>query len=164
LKTLEGHSNKVNSVSWNHDDSQLVSGSGDNTIKIWDSSTGTDLRTLTGHSGWVRSVSWSHDDSKIVSGSNDKTVRIWNGVTGDLMKILEGHSEGVDCVAWSPDERKMASCSLGEKKVIIWDAVTGQEMNSIQSVNWVTSVTWNRDGSELVCNDDDKICVFSFVN
>jgi WD40 repeat protein len=163
LKTLKGHSDSVQSVSWNHDGSQIVSGSADRTIKIWDSSTGTVLRTLTGHSSVVYSVSFSHDGSKIVSGSDDKTVRIWNAITGDLMKTLEGHSEGVTCVAWSPDDQKIASCSPGENKIIIWDALTVWEMNSIQSVKEVgCSVAWNHDGSELVCEDDKKICVFSF--
>jgi WD40 repeat protein len=95
----------VFSVSWNHDGSKIVSGSRDDTIKIWDSFTGILLRTLTVHSSTVISVSWSHDDSKIVSGSWDKTVRIWNAITGDLMKTLEGHSKGITCVAWSPDDR-----------------------------------------------------------
>jgi WD40 repeat protein len=162
LKTLEGHSGSVTSVSWIHGGSQIVSGSLDKSIKIWDGSTGIVLRTLTGHSGCVNSVSWSHDGSKIVSGSNDETLRIWNAITGDLMKTLEGHLESVNCVAWSPDDRKIASCSENEKKIIIWDSLTGQAMNSVQPVKQVFSVAWNGDGSELVCSDDRIIKVFSF--
>jgi WD40 repeat protein len=40
LKTLEGHSSYVTTVSWNYDGSEIVSGSQDNTTKIWDSCTG----------------------------------------------------------------------------------------------------------------------------
>jgi WD40 repeat protein len=162
LKTLDGHSHSVTSVSWNHDGTKIVSGSNDNTIKIWESSIGKLFKTLTGHSHFVYSVSWSHDDSKIVSGSNDKTVCIWNAFSGDLINTLDGHSGWVRCVAWSPDGRKIASCSP-DGNIIIWDTLTGQEMNSIQSVKDVSSVTWNHEGSELVCNDDNEICVFSFV-
>jgi hypothetical protein len=160
LKTLEGYSDCVVSVSWNHGGSQIVSGSADNTIKIWDSSTGIVLRTLTGHSNWVRSVFWSHDDSKIVSCSDDKTVKIWNAITGDWIKTLEGHSKAVRCVAWSPDDRKIASCSYHEKKIVIWDALTGEEMNAFQPVESL-SVAWSLDGSELVSSDTYKIKVFS---
>jgi WD40 repeat protein len=164
LKTLEGHSHWVYSVSWNHDGTKIVSGSRDNTINIWDSSTGTVLKSLTGHSDFVLSVSWSHDDSKIVSGSKDKTVIIWNAITGDLMKTLEGHSKEVICIAWSPNDRKIASCSWNEKKIIIWDALTGQVMNTIQPVSGVNSIAWSGDGSELVCHEDKKIKVFSFLS
>jgi WD40 repeat protein len=76
------------------------------------------------------------------------------------MKTLEGHSSGVDCVAWSPDDRKIASCSEKEKKIIFWDALTGQVMNSFHPVEKVISVAWNHDGSELACNYDKKIKLF----
>jgi WD40 repeat protein len=166
LKTLEGHSHFVNSVSWNHhDSSQIVSGSWDKTIKIWDSSTGILLRTLTDHSGWVKLVSWSHDDTKIVSGSYDKTVRIWNAITGDLMKTLEGHSGAVSCVAWSPDDRKIASCSCNEKKIILWDSLNGQVINTINQVGDVLSLAWSPDGNEIATNASDlhKIVIYSLA-
>jgi WD40 repeat protein len=164
LKTLKCHS-RVFSVSWNHDGSRILSGSWDHQIKIWDSSTGIVLKILSDQSYWVRSVCWSPDDSKIVSGSMNKTgsVRIWNAITGDVMKTLEGHSNWISCVAWSPDDRTIASCSY-EEKIIIWDALTGQEMNTIQPVGEVKSVSWNRDGSELVCADGGEIKVLSFRN
>jgi WD40 repeat protein len=160
LKTLERHSEPVTSVSWNHDGNQIASGSWDKTIKIWDSSTGMVLRTLTGHSNWVQSVSWSHDGSKIVSCSHDQTVKIWNATTGKLMKTLEGHSGKINCIAWSPDDSKIASCSYYEKKIIIWDALTGQEMNSLQLVEGVSSVAWSPDGTEIASYDGGKIKVY----
>jgi WD40 repeat protein len=162
LKTLKGHSSSVFSVSWNHDGTKIVSGSGDKTIKIWGSSTGIMLTTLIGHSEIVFSVAWSHDGSKIVSGSDDKTVRIWNAITGNLVKTLEGHSSWVTCVAWSPDDRKITSCSYIEKNIIIWDSLTGEKINSFQPVKEVRRIAWSGDGSELVCNEGKKIKVFSF--
>jgi WD40 repeat protein len=163
LKTLEGHSDYVYSVSWNHDGSRIISGSSDTTIKIWDSSTGIVLRTLTGHSGYVLAVSWSHDESKIVSGSRDSTVKIWNAITGDLIKTLEGNAGSVNCVAWSPDDRKIASCSYGEKKIFIWDALTGQAGNAIHPVQGAMSVTWSPDGAELVSTENNKIKIFPII-
>jgi WD40 repeat protein len=162
LKVLDSHSSSVNSVSWNHDGTQILSASGDKTIQIWHGFTGSVLRTLTGHSEIVQSVSWSHDDSKVVSCSYDRTVKIWNATTGELMKTLESHSGSVSCVAWSPDDRKIASCSYSEKKIIIWDALTGEEMNAFPPVERVNRIAWSGDGSELVCNEDKKIKVFSF--
>jgi WD40 repeat protein/serine/threonine protein kinase len=144
------------SFSWSHDGSKLVSGSSNKTIQIWDSFTLTLLRTLTGHFGWVRSVSWSHDDSKIVSGSDDKTVRIWNSITGDLMKTLEGHTRGVTCVAFSHDDRKIASCSYNEKKLIIWNSLTGKILNSCKLDGNAFASAWNSDDSEIVVSDGQR--------
>jgi WD40 repeat protein len=163
INIMEGHSDRIFTVSWSHDDSRIVSGSEDKTIKIWDSSSGTIIRTFTGHSGSVYSVSYSHDDSKIVSGSYDKTVRIWNAETGDLMKVLKGHSEEVTCVAWSRDDRKIASCSYHDKKIIIWDSLTGQPLTTFPLVSGSYALAWSPDNNEIVCGDwnNNNIIIFS---
>ena len=59
LQTLEGHSLDDFSVAYSPDGTKIISGSRDNTIKIWDANTGDCLQTLEGHSDWVRSVAYS---------------------------------------------------------------------------------------------------------
>ena len=82
LGPLEGHTSWVNSVSFSPDGLRIVSGSGngswDNTVRVWDASSGELLKTLEGHTDSVNSVSFSPDGSRIVSGSNDKTMRVWD--------------------------------------------------------------------------------------
>jgi WD40 repeat protein len=64
-QTLEGHSRPVWSVAFSPDSKLVVSGSRDNTIKIWDAATGACAQTLEGHSRPVDSSkfidSWSGD-------------------------------------------------------------------------------------------------------
>ena len=59
LQTLEGHSDLVNSVSFSHDGQRIVSGSYDETIKVWDAATGLLLQTLDGHRDTVKSIATS---------------------------------------------------------------------------------------------------------
>ncbi|MCI5715187.1 MAG: hypothetical protein MR279_01010 [Bacteroidales bacterium] len=77
LKTLKGHKYSVNSVAYSPDGTKIISGSGDETVKIWDANTGKCLKTLKGHSETVYSLAYSPDGTKIISGSYDKTVKIW---------------------------------------------------------------------------------------
>jgi len=55
----------------------LVSSSEDNTIKLWQLSTGKEICTLSGHSDLVWSVVFSRDGQTLASGSSDKTIKIW---------------------------------------------------------------------------------------
>ena len=55
-------------------DNLIISGSTDNTIRIWDIDSGECIKTLEGHTTLVRSVFVK--DNLIISGSTDKSIRI----------------------------------------------------------------------------------------
>ena len=76
--SMSGHEQAVLAVQFAPDtSSRLASGSGDNTIRIWDCETQTPLHVLKGHTGWVLAVSWSPDGMLLATGSMDNTVRLW---------------------------------------------------------------------------------------
>jgi WD40 repeat protein len=89
------HSSSVWSVTFSPDGKQLASGSIDNTIKLWDPTTGELRQTLEGHCGSVLSVTFSPDGKQLASGSSDNTTKLWDSTTGELWQTLEGHSNWV---------------------------------------------------------------------
>jgi WD40 repeat protein len=64
-------------VAYSPDGKRIVTGSVDDTAKVWDADTGRELGTLTGHTDRVNSVAYSPDGKRIVTGSWDKTAKVW---------------------------------------------------------------------------------------
>ncbi|MFM6375544.1 MAG: WD40 repeat domain-containing protein, partial [Microcystis panniformis] len=79
-------------VNFSPDGKTLVSGSYDNTIRLWNVETGQEIRTLTGHDRSVSSVNFSPDGKTLVSGSWDKTIKLWSNETGWDLDALMGRS------------------------------------------------------------------------
>ena len=77
------------------DGAVVVSASDDDTLKLWDAATGTELRTLAGHSGCVTACAVSPDGAFVVSASNDQTLKLWDAATGKKLRTLSSHSDRV---------------------------------------------------------------------
>ena len=138
------------------DGSHIVSGSYDNTVRIWNVVTGESKEELKGHSGGVSSVIFSADGSHVVSGSYDNTVCIWNVVTGESEAELKGHSNCVYSVAISPDGSHVVSGSA-DNTVRIWNVATGESEAELKGhSNVVYSVMFSPDGSHVVSGSGDN--------
>ena len=96
-----------------------LSGSGDNTLKLWEITTGRCLQTFQGHTDGVNSVCLSTDGRWILSGGSDNTLRLWQTGTGRCIRILEGHTSWVRSVYLSADGR-WALSGGGDKTLRLW--------------------------------------------
>lgn len=77
-----GHSSSILSIAFSPDGRYLASGSEDMTIKLWDVSTGREIRMFWGHGVGVASVAFSPDGRHIASGSRDKAINLWDTANG----------------------------------------------------------------------------------
>ncbi|KAJ8302090.1 hypothetical protein KUTeg_021077 [Tegillarca granosa] len=102
VRTFEGHSQGISCVQF--DDSRIVSGSSDKTIKVWNIRTNAQwsVQTLVGHSGTVRCLHL--EGNRLVSGSTDKTIKVWDLSTQESWSSIAckvtmiGHTETVRCL------------------------------------------------------------------
>ncbi|KAF5342595.1 hypothetical protein D9611_002004 [Ephemerocybe angulata] len=153
---LMGHSTSVYSVAFSWDGMKLVSGSADQTVRVWDARTGEAQTVLHGHSSYVLSVAFSPDGKDIVSGSGDKMVSVWDALGGKVRRVLEGHSGDVNSVDFSADGSRIVSGSA-DKTLRIWDASTGKVQRVLEGhTGIVYSVVFSGDGSRIFSGSYDK--------
>ncbi len=156
LLTLKGHTAWVTSASFSVDGSHIVTGSWDNTAKVWDAKTGAEVRTLKGHTNLVSSASFSVDGSRIVTGSRDTTAKVWDAKTGTEMLTLKGHTEWVYSASFSVDGSRIVTGSH-DKTAKVWDAKTGTELLTLKGhTEFVTFASFSPDGSRIVTGSRDK--------
>src|SRR5688572_3090153 len=74
----KGHELAVVAVAASPDSNFVATASKDKSIKLWELSTGREIRSLLGHEMTVSSIAFSSDGKFILSGSYDKSVRIWD--------------------------------------------------------------------------------------
>ncbi|MEZ5940613.1 MAG: AAA family ATPase [Planctomycetaceae bacterium] len=154
--TLHGHSRGVNCAALSPGGTRIVSGSWDNTLKVWDVATGEELRTLTGHANQIYSVVFSPDGTRIVSGSADTTLKVWDTATGQELRTINGHQLGVTGVTFSPDGARLVSGSF-DGTLKVWDAPTGQEIQTLSGhTGFVSSVAFSPDGTQVASSSWDN--------
>ncbi|KAF9974933.1 hypothetical protein BGZ65_008497 [Modicella reniformis] len=118
VKEFRGHTDGVMCLQF--DDSFLITGSYDKTVKVWNIETGECLRTLTGHTLCIWNFATGecttltgHRDlvnkvqiyKKVLlfSASDDRTVKLWDIATRTCLRTFTGHADRVQCLQTSGD-------------------------------------------------------------
>ena len=152
LRNIKGHAEKITCVSFSPDGNFLLSGSEDNTLRLWDW-LGTCKRILKGHTGAITCAAFSQDGRYILSGSHDCTVRLWDVATGECLRVFKGHTEKVTSVAFDIGRQYIASGST-DHTLKIWDIHDGSSIHTIEHEGEVSCVGFSPNGGYLVSGMD----------
>jgi DNA-binding beta-propeller fold protein YncE len=127
--TLSGHKLYPRGLAFSADGSRLAScamgNAGDQSVKLWELSTGKVVTNFIGHWHQVNKVVFARDDQVLVSCSSDKTVRFWDISSGKLLRQADEHEEMVFALAVSRDGNILASGDA-DGTVKLWDAKSGK--------------------------------------
>jgi WD40 repeat protein len=89
LVVRAGHTGVVTAIAVSADGSRVLSGSADHLVKLWDGTTGRELRSFSGHGAHgVTGVALSPDGRLGVSGGHDATAKLWDLDTGRLLQEI----------------------------------------------------------------------------
>ena len=156
LHTFSGHTSFVQSVAFSPDGKLALSGSKDDTLRLWEVATGREVRTFSGHTSHVSRVAFSPDGKVALSGSVDKTLKLWDVATGRELRTFNGHTDNVTSVALSPNG-KLALSGSRDKTLKLWDVATGSTLRTFCGhTSGVASVAFSPDGKVALSGSGDK--------
>ena len=86
------HNGEVESVAFSPDGQYLTTASMNNTVQLWEISTGLQVWESQ-HDGSALSVAFSPDGAMLATAGDDNTIRLWRVSDGSLLRTLEGHTD-----------------------------------------------------------------------
>lgn len=124
--SLEGHERKTNYVHWHPTaNNVLASSSYDNTIRVWDVSTGQEVLKYEDFQDNVQSFEWNEDGSQIVASSKDLNLRVFDPRDQKSVLKTPGFSgPKTSRVLWCNNLGKVAGVGFGkasERQYALWD-------------------------------------------
>ena len=89
IQTLGGFAKQVTSVLCVGTGDDIISCSGDKSVRLHTASDGKNYRNFAGGTDYMYSVTAASDLAIVLSGGEDGILRVWNGKDGSLLKSLD---------------------------------------------------------------------------
>ncbi|ORE10923.1 WD40 repeat-like protein [Rhizopus microsporus var. microsporus] len=159
--TLKGHQGNVKCVEFiGEEGKRIVSGSSDNTLRLWETETGECLHVFEGHRSRIWDLSSTRQGDFVASASGDTTVKIWSLKNKKDVMTLTGHSGDVYSVKYHPDETHVVTGGY-DKTVRLFDVNTGSIVKTFTGHQLaVTKTIFNPLGNLVISSSKDNTIKF----
>ena len=113
--------------------------------KLWDASTGQELRSLGEGGGAQGKAVFSADERLILTDGPNNIPKLWDVETGKEVRSFRGHDKPVTAVALSADG-KLGLSGSEDETIRLWNLETGQELRSIKVESQIDTIEFSPDG------------------
>jgi WD40 repeat protein len=127
-------------VAFSPDGSLIMTGSVDQTARLWQTETRSPWKDPLQHHGTVRSVAFSPDGRMVLTASEDHTAQLWDVATGKPCGPPLQHASAIGSAVFSPDGRTIATAGA-EKTARLWGVPLRMEGTVERIVLWTKVIT-----------------------
>ena len=150
----------VNSISLNHDGTQIATGTYNGRVSIFDTSNGNSIVVFNKHTAKVNSVSFSGNGRYLASASSDHTVKVWNVVNRSYIRNYQGHRHEVNTVSFNDDNTTIVSGGR-DRRVIIWNLVENRIISIFENKFQINSISINNDATKIAYGESSSIIILN---
>ncbi|EDR00240.1 uncharacterized protein LACBIDRAFT_334343 [Laccaria bicolor S238N-H82] len=144
MDPLIGHDGGVQCLAYSPDGMNIVSGSFDFTIRVWDALSGQSIMVIFRGSALIHKVAFSPDGKHILCATGNHIIRLWNALTSHCtLSPLKNDEGSVNSVVFSPNGKHILSGCLN-----IMGPLKGHD-------KMVTSVAFSPDGRYIASGSHD---------
>jgi WD40 repeat protein len=163
ITTYSGHSDDIFWVDYMPDGKTFISASDDNSMRIWDIASGSEVRALDGNAG-VRCFAITPDGKQLLSGGQERMVKLWDLAAGSVLGSWWGHADTINCIVVSPDG-KTALSGAQDKTIRVWDIAGASSTATLEDQSSeINTLALSADGKlALAGSEDGMICLWDLA-
>jgi WD40 repeat protein len=162
LRGFAGHDGAVSVLGVVPNGSLLITGGKDCTVRVWDMSTGKQIRIFQGHQkrelGYgVTALAVRGDGRQVASGSDDGAMRLWDLNAIDEHRALTEATDSLWTVAYSPDGQRLATAG-SDRSIRVYNTETFkvETVLSAGAKSPITSLAFFPDSNRLAAAGGDR--------
>ncbi len=155
LRAVFPHLKMIYVVAYSPDGKLVVTGSSDNTARLWDTATAAPRGEPLRHAGRVRAVAFRGDSRVVLTGGDDGIAQLWEAATGRPLGPPLRHDGPVRAVALSPDGT-LALTGSDDRTARLWDTQSGRQIRPpLAHDGAVRAVAFRPDGKVVLTGSSD---------
>jgi WD40 repeat protein len=160
---LLGHGFGTSCVDWSADGLHLASAGQDGKVRLWNPTSGQQIKEMPGGAAWVERVAWCPiippspsgrgvGGEGLLASAAGKKLRLWN-LDGEMVREYPDHPSTIADIQWKPKDAILASTGYG--KLFLWSP---EQQNAVREFAWNGSMlvlAWSPDCEYLATGAQD---------
>lgn len=155
-----GHLKYVSCSAFSPDGKYCVTGSVDNSVKLWNTQTGKEIRSFNDHTEMIYSTQFSPDGKYVLTSAADNMSILYEVLTGKVIHQFKVKNNSLRKAIFSPNGTKVLTQD-NRDQTLVWDVVTGKKIGEYKKdfAGSIHSQWFSPEDDQLLSYDNYKTAI-----